>query len=160
MVSILTFLLFLYWFTGVVLTIIFVAWVLATLAGTMSEFLDKKDKKFYGVIVTVNFFFVPLTIILGAYGTIFRIARAHARGRGVSSFKKVHVLLFRLDYQPFKRCSRTRHCKYRNVRKFITFCSKAIKRRGDNVFGIYIRAGSIQYFTGFYAIKNIIFVTA
>ena len=123
-----------------VLAIIFVAWVLATLAGTMREFLADKNKTFYGVIVTVNFFFVPLTIILGAYGTIFHIARAHARGRGVSSFKK--VLLFRLDYQPFKWCSRTRHCKYRNVRKFITFCSKAIKRRGDNVFGIYIKAGS------------------
>jgi len=99
MVPILTFLLFLYWFTGVVLTIIVLVWVLATLAGTMREFLDDKDKKFYGIIVTVNFFFVPLTIILGAYGTIFQIARAHARGRGVSSFKK--VVLFRFFHQPF-----------------------------------------------------------
>ena len=77
-----------------VLAIICVVWVLATLAGTMREFLDDKNEKVYGVIVTVNFFFVPLTIILGAYGTIFQIARAHARGRGVSSFKKVlHFLL-------------------------------------------------------------------
>ena len=83
-----------------VLAIIFVAWVLAILAGTMIEFIGMKNVKFYGVIVTVNFFFVPLIIILGAYGTIFQIARAHARGRGVSSFKK--VLPFRLYYQPFK----------------------------------------------------------
>ena len=76
-------------FAGVVLAIIFLVWVLSTIAGTMIEFLDIKDKKFYGVIVTVAFFFVPLTIILGAYGTIFQIARAHARGRGVHSFKKV-----------------------------------------------------------------------
>ena len=82
-----------------VLAIIFIVWVLAILAGTMREFLGTENVKFYGVIVTVNFFFVPLTIILGAYGTIFQIARAHARGRGVSSFKK--VLLFRLYYQPF-----------------------------------------------------------
>ena len=82
-----------------VLAIIFIVWVLAILAGTMREFLGTENVKFYGVIVTVNFFFVPLTIILGAYGTIFQIARAHARGRGVSSFKK--VLLLRLYYQPF-----------------------------------------------------------
>ena len=66
----------------------------------MKEFLGKENVKFYGVIVTVSFFFVPLTVILGAYGTIFQIARAHARGRGVSSFKK--VLLFRVYYQPFE----------------------------------------------------------
>lgn len=83
-----------------VLAIIFVAWVLAILAGTMKEFLGTENVKYYGVIVTVSFYFVPLTIILGAYGTIFQIARAHARGRGVSSFKK--VLLFRLYYRPFK----------------------------------------------------------
>ena len=100
MVSILTSPLFLYWFTGVVLAIIFVVWVLAILAGTMKEFLDTKNETFYGVIVTVNFYFVPLTIILGAYGTIFQIARGHARGRGISSFKK--VLPFGLYYQPFK----------------------------------------------------------
>ena len=82
-----------------VLAIIFIAWVLAILAGTMVKYLGIKNQKFYGVIVTVNFYFVPLTIILGAYGTIFQIARAHARGRGVSSFKK--VLRFRL-YYPFK----------------------------------------------------------
>ena len=81
------FLLFL--IAGVVLAIIFVAWVLASLAGSISEFLDKNNKKYYGIIVTVAFFFVPLIVILGAYGTIFHIARAHARGRGVSSFKKV-----------------------------------------------------------------------
>jgi len=94
----------------VVLAIIFVAWVLATLAGTMREFLADKNKTFYGVIVTVNFFFVPLTIILGAYGTIFHIARAHARGRGVSSFKKdlriattvaVVIGLFLICWTPF-----------------------------------------------------------
>lgn len=89
--EILTFPLFSYWFTGVVLAIIVLAWGLATLAATMREFLDVKTKKYYGVIVTVNFFFVPLAIILGAYSTIFHIARAHARGRGVSSFKKVRL---------------------------------------------------------------------
>jgi len=74
---------------GVVLAIIFVAWVLASLAGSMRKFLKMEQQKFYGVIVTVTFFFVPLAVILGAYGTIFHIARAHARGRGVRSFKKV-----------------------------------------------------------------------
>ena len=41
------------------------------------------------IIVTVAFFFTALIVILVAYGTIFHVARAHARGRGVSSFKKV-----------------------------------------------------------------------
>ena len=103
-----------------VLAIISIAWVVAILAGTMKEFLGMKNEKYYGVIVTVSFFFVPLTIILGAYGTIFQIARAHARGRGVSSFKK--VLLFVFTITLLKPCSRTRHYKYRNERKFITFC--------------------------------------
>ena len=75
-----------------VLAIICVAWVLATVAGTLRECLDIDDKSYYGVIVTVVFFFVPLAIILGAYGTIFHIARAHARARGGGSFKKVPVL--------------------------------------------------------------------
>ena len=55
----------------------------------MIEFLPLEQKKFYGIIITVAFFFTPLIVILVAYGTIFHIARAHARGRGVSSFKKV-----------------------------------------------------------------------
>ena len=55
----------------------------------MVQFLPLEQKKFYGIIVTVAFFFTPLIVILVAYGTIFHIARAHARGRGVSSFKKV-----------------------------------------------------------------------
>ena len=76
-------------FAGAILAIIFVAWMLALLAGSMMEFLTLKAKKYYGIIVTVTFFFLPLVIILAAYGTIFHIARAHARGRGVSSFKKV-----------------------------------------------------------------------
>ena len=79
------------------IAIIVVSWILATLAGTTLEFLDKKYRKFYGVIVTVVFFFVPLCIILGAYGAIFRVARAHARGRDVGSFRKVFATL---DYQP------------------------------------------------------------
>ena len=83
---------FLHFSPGVVLAIIFVAWVLAILAGTLIEFLDKTKKKYYGVIVTVAFFFVPLAVILVAYGTIFHIARAHARARGSSSFKKVKLI--------------------------------------------------------------------
>ncbi len=74
------------------MAIILVAWILAILAGAQNEFLDKNNKKYYGVIVTVTFFFVPLAVILGAYGTIFHIARAHARARGSSSFKKVPLL--------------------------------------------------------------------
>lgn len=58
----------------------------------MSEI--KAFKKFLGIIVTAVFFFVPLAIILGAYGTIFHIARAHARGVGKSSFKKVMGFLY------------------------------------------------------------------
>ena len=38
-----------------------------------------------------------------------------------------------------KWCSRTRHCKYRNERKFITFRSKATKRIGDKVFGFILK---------------------
>ncbi|XP_068709407.1 adenosine receptor A2b-like isoform X3 [Montipora foliosa] len=94
---------------GVILVIIVVAWLLASFAGSMREFLGKEDKK-YGIIVTVVFFFVPLVIILAAYGTIFHIARAHARGRGVSSFKKdlriattvaVVIGLFVICWTPF-----------------------------------------------------------
>ena len=77
------------YFAGVILAMILVAWMLALLAGSMIEFLTVKTEKYYGIIVTVTFFFLPLVIILAAYGTIFHIARAHARGRGVSSFKKV-----------------------------------------------------------------------
>jgi len=64
------------------IAVILVAWVLAVLAGTLDEFLGERD-----VVLTVAFFFVPLAIILATYGTIFFIARA--RGRGVSSFRKV-----------------------------------------------------------------------
>ncbi|XP_078358568.1 histamine H2 receptor-like [Oculina patagonica] len=94
----------------VVLAIIFVAWVLSILAGAQVEFLDVNNKKYYGVIVTVAFFFVPLAVILGAYGTIFHIARAHARARGSSSFKKdlriattvaVVIGLFVICWTPF-----------------------------------------------------------
>ena len=53
----------------------------------MIEFLPLEQEKFYGIIITVAFFFTPLIVILVAYGTIFHIARAHARD--VSSFKKV-----------------------------------------------------------------------
>ena len=69
--------------------IIVVVCILSSLAESMIEFLPLEQKKFYGIIVTVAFFFTPLIVILVAYGTIFHIARAHARGRGVSSFKKV-----------------------------------------------------------------------
>ena len=55
----------------------------------MIEFLPLEQEKFYGIIITVALFFTPLIVILVAYGTIFHIARAHARGRDVSSFKKV-----------------------------------------------------------------------
>lgn len=79
------------------IAVILVTWILATLAGTAIELLDVKYKKFYGVIVTVVFFFVPLAIILGAYGAIFNIARSHARGREVGSFKKVYSCTS-LDY--------------------------------------------------------------
>lgn len=93
-----------------VLGIIFVAWVLASFAGSMNELLPIEQQKFYGLIVTVTFFFTPLIVILGAYGTIFHIARAHARGRGVSSFKKdlriattvaVVIGLFVICWTPF-----------------------------------------------------------
>ncbi|XP_068746164.1 histamine H2 receptor-like [Montipora capricornis] len=92
----------------VILVIILVAWLLASFAGSMREFLE--NKQYYGIIVTVVFFFVPLVIILAAYGTIFHIARAHARGRGVSSFKKdlriattvaVVIGLFVICWTPF-----------------------------------------------------------
>lgn len=91
-----------------ILAIIFFAWALAIFAGLMSEI--KALKKFLGIIVTAVFFFVPLAIILGAYGTIFHIARAHARGVGKSSFKKdlriattvaVVIGLFVICWTPF-----------------------------------------------------------
>ena len=69
--------------------IIVAVWILSSLAGSMIEFLPLEQEKFYGIIITVAFFFTPLIVILVAYGTIFHIARAHARGRDVSSFKKV-----------------------------------------------------------------------
>ncbi|KAJ7333657.1 hypothetical protein OS493_017201 [Desmophyllum pertusum] len=95
---------------GVVIAISCGAWILATLAGTTMEFLDEKNKKLYGVIVTAIFFFIPLIIILVAYGKIFQIARAHARGRGNSSFRKdlriattvaVVIGLFVICWTPF-----------------------------------------------------------
>ena len=76
-------------FTGSVVAIIVAVWILSSLAGSMIEFLPLEQEKFYGIIITVAFFFTPLIVILVAYGTIFHIARAHARGRDVSSFKKV-----------------------------------------------------------------------
>ncbi|KAM7429026.1 hypothetical protein ABFA07_020068 [Porites harrisoni] len=93
-----------------VVAIIVVVWILSSLAGSMEEFLPSEQKKFYGIIVTVAFFFTPLIVILVAYGTIFHIARAHARGRGVSSFKKdlriattvaVVIGLFVICWTPF-----------------------------------------------------------
>lgn len=63
------------------IAVILLAWILAILAGTSIEFLGVKTYR-PGVVLTV-------AIILGTYGTIFYIARAHARGRGGSSFKKV-----------------------------------------------------------------------
>ena len=71
------------------MAIIVVAWILSSFAGSMGKLLPKEQTKYLGIIVTVAFFFVPLMVILVAYGTIFHIARAHARGRGVGSFKKV-----------------------------------------------------------------------
>lgn len=77
------------------MAIILVVWILTTLAGTSNEFFfNGKYGKFYGAFVTVVFFFVPLAIILGAYGTIFHVARAHAHGREVGSFRKVFYLLY------------------------------------------------------------------
>ena len=72
-------------FTGVVIAISCGAWILAILAGTMRGF---KMDEFYGIIVIAIFLFIPLIVILVAYGKIFQIARAHAHGRGNSSFKK------------------------------------------------------------------------
>ena len=77
--------------------IIVVVWILSSLAGSMIKFLPLEQEKFYGIIVTVAFFFTPLIVILVAYGTIFHIARAHARGRGVSSFKKVLCYAIAID---------------------------------------------------------------
>ncbi|CAH3147993.1 unnamed protein product, partial [Porites lobata] len=68
------------------LAVIFGVWVLASFAGSMVEFPLQTGVK--GLIITVTFLFVPLIVILAAYGKIFRIARAHAHGRGTSSFKK------------------------------------------------------------------------
>ena len=81
---------------AVVLVTILVTWVLASLAGLMREFLPGKQLSFYGIIVSSTFFFVPFIVIVGAYVTMFHIARAHARMRRFSSLKKVLVtnLLF------------------------------------------------------------------
>ena len=73
--------------TGSLLAVIFGVWVLASFAGSMVAIPVQTGVT--GLIITVTFLFVPLIVILAAYGKIFRIARAHARGRGVSSFKKV-----------------------------------------------------------------------
>ena len=73
--------------TGSLLAVIFGVWVLASFAGSMIEFPLQTGVA--GLITTVTFLFVPLIVTLAAYGKIFRKARAHARGRGVSSFKKV-----------------------------------------------------------------------
>ncbi|CAH3147989.1 unnamed protein product [Porites lobata] len=72
--------------TGSLLAVIFGVWVLASFAGSMVAIPVQTGVT--GLIITVTFLFVPLIVILAAYGKIFRIARAHAHGRGVSSFKK------------------------------------------------------------------------
>ena len=69
------------------LAIIFGVWVLASFAGSMVEIPLQTGVA--GLIITVTFLFVPFIVILAAYGKVFRIARAHAHGRGTSSFKKV-----------------------------------------------------------------------
>ena len=97
-------------FTGSVVAIIVVVWILSSLAGSMIEFLPLEQKKFYGIIVTVAFFFTPLIVILVAYGTIFHIARAHARGRGVSSFKK--VLCYAIAIDSHRKSTTRPHCLY------------------------------------------------
>lgn len=75
---------------GIILIAILTAWSLALFVGSLRLMpLPLKAKKAYGVIVTVPFFIVPLTIILSTYAVIFKIASAHARGSGVRSFKKV-----------------------------------------------------------------------
>ncbi|CAH3029173.1 unnamed protein product, partial [Porites evermanni] len=68
------------------LAVIFGVWVLASFAGSMVAIPVQTGVT--GLIITVTFVFAPLIVILAVYGKIFRIARAHARGRGVSSFKK------------------------------------------------------------------------
>ena len=73
--------------TGSLLAVIFGVWVLASFAGLMVAIPVQTGVT--GLIITVAFLFVPLIVILAAYGKIFRIARAHARGRGVTSLKKV-----------------------------------------------------------------------
>ena len=82
----------------VVLATIFVTWFLASFVSSVVEFLPMKQKRFYGLILTVSFFFVPLIVISGAYGTMFHIARAHARRRRISSFKKVQFTTLLLQY--------------------------------------------------------------
>ena len=77
-------------FVGVVLAISVVAWILAILAGSMGEFLGE----FYGMILVAVFFFVPFMVILGAYGKIAQVARAHAHGRGNLTFRKVNITLY------------------------------------------------------------------
>ncbi|KAK3697022.1 hypothetical protein QZH41_012487 [Actinostola sp. cb2023] len=65
------------------------AWALALFAGCLQLIISPKVRqRVYGIVVSVVFFFVPLAIILVTYGIIFKIASAHARGRGVRSFKK------------------------------------------------------------------------
>ena len=76
--------------TGSLLAVIFGVWVLASFAGSMVVFPLQTGVT--GLIITVTFLFVPLIVILAAYGKIFSIARALARGRGVSSFKKVPLI--------------------------------------------------------------------
>lgn len=73
-----------------VLAISVVAWILAILAESMREFLGT----FYGMIVVAVFFFVPFMVILGAYGKIAQVARAHAHGRGNLTFRKVNITFY------------------------------------------------------------------
>ena len=92
--------------TGSLLAVIFGVWVLASFAGSMVAIPVPTDVT--GLILTVTFVFVPLTVILAAYGKIFRIARAHARGRGVSSFKKVRM--FKPVKMVFQCWFNVQHC--------------------------------------------------
>lgn len=73
-----------------VLAISVVAWILAILAGSMQEFIT--NRKFYGMTLVAVFFFVPFMVILGAYGKIAQVARAH--GRGNLTFRKVNITLY------------------------------------------------------------------
>ena len=87
----------------------------------MVEFLPLEQKKFYGIIVTVAFFFTPLIVILVAYGTIFHIARAHARSRGVSSFKKVlcYAIVIAIAIDSHRNSTTGPYCLYDHYHVYV-----------------------------------------